>query len=97
MEVHDRGIDGDGPADRIDGFGELAALHLHHAQQVQRIDVVRLRLENRAVEFFGLSESSLMLVSQRGAQDLQCLVGVHALSLRRAAARMNPRSVAREP
>ena len=62
MELHDRRIDRNCLADPTDGFSGLTALHLHYAQQVERIDMVRLLLKHGAVQRFGFGKSSLTLV-----------------------------------
>ena len=57
------------------GFAHLAALRLDQAEQMQRVEIIRRRLERARVEFFGFAQASLLMQAQRLLQGLRNIEG----------------------
>jgi hypothetical protein len=56
-------------------FAHLAALRLDQAEQVQRVEIVRGRLERAGIEFFGVAQAALLMQAQRLLQGLRNIEG----------------------
>jgi hypothetical protein len=64
------GQEGDGPADQLDGPRQIAALKIHHAQQVQGIRVVRLGAEDLNIQLGRLIQLTALMKGQRLRQSV---------------------------
>ena len=56
-------------------FTHLAALRLDQAEQMQRIEIVRRRLERACIKFFGFAQAALLMQAQRLLQGLRNVEG----------------------
>ena len=68
-------IDPEGRRHQAMGFAHLAALRLDQAEQMQRVEIIRRRLQRAGIELFGFAQTSLLMQAQRLLQGLRYIEG----------------------
>ena len=76
--VRHAGIGLDGGAEQPLRLAGLALLQLHRAQQIERVEILRLGFQHPRVDFFRLAQPALPLFGKRGIERLADILRRHS-------------------